>query len=213
MLFGKRKSEKKETSEASSLSSVTSPESVANSLLTSIQENSSMIGRNPVPSTNSSHMSGSVGVSIQGGTRGGGVHSLPTRPEVADQRVLLVGHGMSIKGMIQDVERLVIEGVVESEIVHVKELVIMAGGVFRGDGDVEDAEIAGTFEGGLTVHGVLTVCHTGHLIGKATYCRLKIDDGGRVTGQLEMLKENKLNVVAETASDLSKVKKQGPSAE
>ncbi|MBR2124313.1 MAG: polymer-forming cytoskeletal protein [Acetobacter sp.] len=151
---------------------------------------------------------------LQGGTRGGGAHSLPIRREAADQKVLVVGHGMSIKGTIQDVERLVIEGVVESEIVHVKELVIMAGGVFRGDGDVEDAEIAGTFDGGLTVHGVLTVCHTGHLIGKATYCRLKIDDGGQVTGQLEMLKANKPNVVAETASDLSKVfKKQGPSAE
>ena len=171
-----------------------------------------MIERNTVSSTSSSHVSGSV-TTAQGGTRAGVSSLLPVRKE-KDQRILVVGHGISVKGTIQDVERLVIEGVVESELVHVKELVIMAGGVFRGDGDVEDAEIAGTFEGGLTAHGILTICCTGHLVGKVVCHRLKIDDGGQVTGQLEMLDKKKADSEEQSRSVLSKpVKKQDSLAE
>ncbi len=167
-----------------------------------------MIERNTVSSTGSSHVSGS-GTTSQGGARSNGVSHLSYARKEKDQRVLVVGCGISIKGTIQDVDRLVIEGVVESELVHVKELVVMAGGIFRGDGDVEDAEIAGTFEGGLTANGILTICYTGHLVGKASCHRLKIDDGGQVTGQLEMLKKKKPDSGEQSVSVVPKsVKKQ-----
>ena len=166
-----------------------------------------MIERNTVSSTGSSHVSGS-GTASQGGARNGVSHLSYARKE-KDQRVLVVGCGISIKGTIQDVDRLVVEGIVESELVHVKELVVMAGGIFRGDGDVEDAEIAGTFEGGLTANGILTICYTGHLVGKASCHRLKIDDGGQVTGQLEMLKKKKPDSGEQSVSVVPKsVKKQ-----
>jgi cytoskeletal protein CcmA (bactofilin family) len=55
---------------------------------------------------------------------------------------------------------------------------------------VESAEISGTVDGSLVVRGSLTVRGTGRLLGKASCCRLKVEDGGQISGQLEMLPEN-----------------------
>ncbi|GBQ04991.1 hypothetical protein AA14362_0208 [Acetobacter cerevisiae DSM 14362] len=116
----------------------------------------------------------------------------PQQPkkEVPDQRTLVVGRGISVQGTVQDAERLVVEGTVESSMISAKELAVMPGGLFRGGVEVENAEIAGTVDGTLTVRGSLTVRATGRLLGKAACRRLKVEDGGQITGQLEMLSDD-----------------------
>ncbi|WPP23556.1 polymer-forming cytoskeletal protein [Komagataeibacter rhaeticus] len=104
-----------------------------------------------------------------------------------DRRTLVVGRGISVQGTIQDAERLVVEGTVESSLINASELQIAQGGVFKGEVEVEDAELAGTIDGTLTVRGSLTIRSTGRLLGKAKCRRLKVEDGGQVTGQLEMI--------------------------
>nr|WP_242009993.1 polymer-forming cytoskeletal protein [Acetobacter conturbans] len=106
-----------------------------------------------------------------------------------DRRTLVVGRGISVQGSVQDAERLVVEGTVESSMINAKELSVAPGGLFRGGVEVEDAEIAGTVDGTLTVRGHLTVASTGRLLGKATCKRLRVEDGGQITGQLEMLSD------------------------
>lgn len=106
-----------------------------------------------------------------------------------DRRTLVVGRGISVQGSVQDAERLVVEGTVESSMINAKELSVAPGGLFRGGVEVEDAEIAGTVDGTLTVRGHLTVAATGRLLGKATCKRLRVEDGGQITGQLEMLSD------------------------
>ncbi|AOX20506.1 bactofilin family protein [Kozakia baliensis] len=109
------------------------------------------------------------------------------RRETADRRTLVVGRGISVQGTVQDAERLVVEGTVEASMIHAAELSVAPGGVFRGEIEVEDAELAGTIDGTLTVRGNLTVRSTGRLIGKTKCRRLQVEDGGQITGHLEMI--------------------------
>ncbi|WP_408889660.1 bactofilin family protein [Novacetimonas pomaceti] len=120
----------------------------------------------------------------------GGVRPGATAPGAKkdnDRRTLVVGRGISVQGTIQDAERLVVEGTVESSMINASELQIAHGGIFKGEVEVEDAELAGTIDGKLTVRGSLTIRSTGRLLGTAKCRRLKVEDGGQVSGQLEMI--------------------------
>ena len=105
----------------------------------------------------------------------------------AERRTLIVGKGISVQGTVQDAERLVVEGTVEASMIHATELAISPGGVFRGEVEVEDAEVAGTIDGTLTVRGNLIVRTTGKVLGTARCRRLQVEDGGQITGRIEML--------------------------
>ena len=106
-----------------------------------------------------------------------------------ERRTLVVGRGISVQGMVQDAERLVVEGTVEASMIHATELSVSPGGVFRGEVEVEDAEIAGTVDGTLTARGNLIVRATGVVLGTARCRRLQVEDGGQITGRIEMLTE------------------------
>lgn len=114
----------------------------------------------------------------------------PTRPaarEPGERRTLVVGRGISVQGTVQDAERLVVEGTVEASMIHATELSITPGGVFKGEVEVEDAEIAGTIDGTVTVRGSLVVRASGRVLGTARCRRLQVEDGGQITGRIEML--------------------------
>ena len=107
--------------------------------------------------------------------------------EPAEKRTLVVGRGISVQGTVQDAERLVVEGTVEASMIQAAELHVAPGGVFRGEVQVQDAELAGTIDGTLTARGNLIIRATGRLLGTARCRRLQVEDGGQVTGRLEML--------------------------
>jgi len=114
----------------------------------------------------------------------------PGRPairEPAERRMLVVGRGISLQGTVQDAERLVVEGTVEASMIHATELAISPGGVFKGEIEVEDAEVAGTIDGTLTARGNMIVRSTGRVLGTARCRRLQVEDGGQITGRIEML--------------------------
>ena len=94
-----------------------------------------------------------------------------------------------MQGTVQDAERLVVEGTVEASMIHATELSISPGGVFKGEVEVEDAEIAGTIDGTLTARGALIVRTTGRVLGTARCRRLQVEDGGQITGRMEMITE------------------------
>ncbi len=114
--------------------------------------------------------------------------SAPARAP-AEKRTLTIGRGISVQGVVQDAERLVIEGTVESTILHATELVVAHGGVFRGEVEVEDSDVAGTIDGTLTARGNLIVRATGKVLGTARCRRLQVEDGGQITGRIEMITE------------------------
>jgi cytoskeletal protein CcmA (bactofilin family) len=103
------------------------------------------------------------------------------------RRTLVVGRGIRLHGTVQDAERLVVEGMVEATMIQAAELSIVSGGVLKGEVEVEEAEIAGTIDGTLTARGTLVVHSTGRLQGAARCRRLRVEDGGQITGRMEML--------------------------
>ncbi|MGG5886868.1 bactofilin family protein [Falsiroseomonas sp. HC035] len=117
-----------------------------------------------------------------------GAPTMPTpRPAAPERRTLVVGRGISLQGTVADAERLVVEGTVESQMIQATELSISQTGVFKGEVQVEDAEIAGTFDGTLTARGQLVIRGTGRVIGVARCRRLMVEDGGQISGKMEML--------------------------
>jgi len=121
-----------------------------------------------------------------------------TAQRPAERRTLVVGRGISVQGTVTEAERLVVEGTVEASMIHATELSIALGGVFRGEVEVEDAEIAGIIDGTLLARGSLVVRATGKVLGTARCRRLQVEDGGQITGRIEMLPdtENKAGTVA-----------------
>ncbi|HTQ70469.1 MAG TPA: polymer-forming cytoskeletal protein [Acidocella sp.] len=113
--------------------------------------------------------------------------STPAR-ETAERRTLVVGRGISVQGTVQDAERLVVEGTVEATMINgLTELSIAPGGVFKGEVEVDDAEVAGTIDGTLIARATLVVRNTGRVLGTARCRRLQVEDGGQITGRIEML--------------------------
>jgi cytoskeletal protein CcmA (bactofilin family) len=116
----------------------------------------------------------------------------PARPTAADpveRRTLVVGRGISLQGTVSDAERLVVEGTVESEMIQATELFVAQSGVFRGEVQVEDAEIAGLFDGTITVRGSLVIRATGKVNGTARYRKLSVEEGGTLSGRMETLSD------------------------
>lgn len=119
-----------------------------------------------------------------------------TLREPSEKRTLVVGRGISLQGTVQDAERLVVEGTVETSMMHATELTVALGGVFKGEAEVEDADIAGTIDGTLTVKGSLVVRSTGRVLGTARCRRLQVEDGGQITGHVEMINEPATSVAS-----------------
>ena len=123
----------------------------------------------------------------------------PPVRDPAERRTLVVGRGISLQGTVQVAERLVVEGTVEATMINAAELAITQGGVFKGEVQVEDAEIAGTIDGTLTVRNSLIVRATGRVLGTARCKRLQVEDGGQITGQIEMLTSASPSAKSDTA--------------
>ncbi|MBR0643131.1 bactofilin family protein [Plastoroseomonas hellenica] len=127
-----------------------------------------------------------------------GVPGAPTAPaarvpggmEASERRTLVVGKGISLQGTVSDAERLVVEGTVESQMIQAQQLFVSHAGVFKGEVQVEEAEIAGTFDGTITANGSLVIRATGKVLGVARTKRLSVEEGGQLSGRMEMLGEN-----------------------
>ena len=130
----------------------------------------------------------------------------PARPvarDPAERRILIVSRGISVQGTINDAERVVVEGTVEATLLQATELSITHGGMFKGSVEVEDAEIGGTIDGTVTARSSLIVRSTGRVIGTARCRRLQVEDGGQITGTIEMITDAPKNEAPRPAGEAS----------
>ncbi|MCB4822719.1 bactofilin family protein [Roseicella aerolata] len=122
---------------------------------------------------------------------------VPARPqpraEAGERRTLVVGRGISLQGTVADAERLVVEGTVESQMIQASELFVAQSGVFKGEMQVEDAEIAGLFDGTITARNSLVIRASGKVNGIARCRKLSVEEGGQVSGKMEMLTDAQAN--------------------
>ena len=94
--------------------------------------------------------------------------------EPGERRTLVVGRGISLQGTVADAERLVVEGTVESQMIQASELFVAQAGVFRGEVQVEDAEIAG-------LAGASAVIEAVGVTPTVKQSLFAVRDGGHVT--------------------------------
>lgn len=107
--------------------------------------------------------------------------------EAVVESKLIVGAHIKLKGVeITDCDTLVVEGRVEASM-DSRVVQIAAGAVFIGTATMDVAEIHGTFEGKLTVRKQLVIYSTGRVSGEIAYGKIRVEEGGQVSGQLSML--------------------------
>ncbi len=129
-----------------------------------------------VPSTRRS-----VEVSHGNARRGGSERNMES-----GERKLIVGKGLSLSGEITACDVLVVEGKVEAKLADGKLLEITESGQFKGNVEIENADIAGRYDGQIVVHGRLTVRGTGRVSGVIKYGELEINAGGQIIGELQV---------------------------
>ena len=109
----------------------------------------------------------------------------PGRVE-SDPKRLTVGRETTISGgTVLDCERLTVEGTVEASMPDGRLLEIVKGGTFKGTVTVDNADIAGAFEGELKVKKRLFIRASGRVSGKIRYGQFEVERGGRIDGQAE----------------------------
>ncbi|OFW88262.1 MAG: hypothetical protein A3B66_10385 [Alphaproteobacteria bacterium RIFCSPHIGHO2_02_FULL_46_13] len=102
-------------------------------------------------------------------------------------RRLVIGHGITMSGEIESCDLLVVEGTVEAALKGASVLEISESGMFYGTVEINEATIAGKFEGDLTVNGRLTVRSTGSITGAIAYKELAVEAGATIDGKITPL--------------------------
>jgi cytoskeletal protein CcmA (bactofilin family) len=98
----------------------------------------------------------------------------------------VVGRDIRLTGEIRACERLVVEGSVEAELTDIRTLEIAESGHFRGSAAVGECLVSGTFDGDLTVSGLLAVRASGRVGGAVRYAEIEVERGGRITGRADL---------------------------
>lgn len=100
--------------------------------------------------------------------------------------VSVIGSGMKVVGDCVTDGTLRVEGRVEGTIRAAKAVVIGEGGVVSGDIQTQDAVVAGAVEGSITAESRVELQSTCRIDGDIRSRRVKLEEGGRVDGRLEM---------------------------
>lgn len=172
----------------------------------------------PTPSSNSLHLDG-AGRAVQFhpdvphrliSSSANEPNDIP-RDFGTDNKRLTVGKDMSLKGAeISDCGQLVIEGKIDGNLVSGRFLEIDYSGVFKGTAVVDNAEVAGTFNGELTVHNRLVIHASGQVCGKIRYGQLEVERGGRIDGQAQHDGENRETSLLPVDSNNQSITFSGP---
>ena len=104
-----------------------------------------------------------------------------------NNRMLVVGRDIRLKGEITSCEKLIIEGHVEISLPEANNIEIEPTGFFKGVAEVKEADISGHFEGTLTAHQKLVVRSTGRISGTIRYGKIVIESGGEISGDMKTI--------------------------
>ena len=113
----------------------------------------------------------------------------PDQPDGADGKILIVGQEIVFNGKISSLDRLIVEGKVEAKMKDCREIEIAETGHFKGQVEFERADVAGVFEGDLTVREYLVVRSTGRITGKVRFGEIEIERGGQIIGDAQVFVE------------------------
>jgi cytoskeletal protein CcmA (bactofilin family) len=121
----------------------------------------------------------SAGIGLGAGQRPGGAAD-------AETKKLIVGRDIMLSGKITSCDRLVVEGRVEADLSETRAIEISPNGIFKGNAEIDQAEIAGRFEGTITVRQRLFIRATGKVVGTIRYGTVEIEAGGEIAGDVQV---------------------------
>lgn len=102
----------------------------------------------------------------------------------AEDKKLIVGNHIRLKGEVTSCDTMIVEGQVELSRSEARHIQISPTGVFLGDVEVDEADISGRFEGGLTARERLVVRATGEVQGRIRYGKIVVESGGTIAGEI-----------------------------
>ncbi len=111
------------------------------------------------------------------------------RPVGAENKKLIVGQDIRLSGEITSCDRLVVEGRVEASLTNARVIEVAPNGFFKGDAQVEEADISGRYEGKLIAYDKLTIRSSGRVSGSICYGIIIIESGGEISGDMHALSE------------------------
>ncbi|PCI57347.1 MAG: hypothetical protein COB36_01685 [Alphaproteobacteria bacterium] len=134
--------------------------------------------------------SGGYPGSYSGSSSPSSSYTAPQAPDVysGNDRTLTIGRGINMSGEIDACDHLMVEGTVEAALKGAKLLEVAQSGTFYGTVEIEEATIAGRFEGDLTVNGRLTIKSSGVITGSIAYRELEVESGAVIDGRMTPLK-------------------------
>lgn len=100
--------------------------------------------------------------------------------------VSVIGPGMEIVGDIKCDGTVRIEGRVEGAVKASKSVVVGKEGTVSGDIETQDVVVAGRVDGTINAASRVELQDTCHVQGDIRSRRVKLDEGGRVEGRLQM---------------------------
>ncbi len=104
----------------------------------------------------------------------------------ASDVVSIVGPGMRIVGDCSSDGTIRVEGQVEGSVKAAKSVVVGQKGTVLGDVETQDAIVAGRVEGSIRADSRVELQSSCQVKGNIESRRIKLDEGGRVDGQLKM---------------------------
>lgn len=110
-----------------------------------------------------------------------------TQQSAAEDKKLIVGNHIRLKGEVTSCDTMIVEGQVELSRSEARHIQISATGQFLGDVEVDEADVSGRFEGGLTVRERLVVRATGEVKGRVRYGKIIVESGGTIAGEIEAI--------------------------
>lgn len=116
----------------------------------------------------------------------------PRQPEMGayvgvEDKTLVVGRDICLKGQILSCDKLVVEGSVEADLTESRIIEIAKDGTFKGSAEIDEADISGRFHGNLTVRKRLLVRTGGKIEGKIAYGQVEIEAGGEISGDVKVI--------------------------
>ena len=111
------------------------------------------------------------------------------RPGEIEGKKLIVGRDICLSGEITSCDKLVVEGQVEASLSDARIIEVAPSGFFKGNAQVDEADISGRYEGELVVREKLTLRATGRISGSIRYGRIVIESGGEISGEMQSLSQ------------------------
>jgi cytoskeletal protein CcmA (bactofilin family) len=121
--------------------------------------------------------------------------SYPPPAVIANTRRVFIDQGLTLRGAFSGCHHLAIAGHLESD-VALRVLDILDEGSFKGSATVDEARIAGRYEGVLKVAETLVVGPAAYIVGSVECGRLQLEDGGRIEGELRILAKEAEEIAA-----------------